>query len=116
MRHLLDVNALVALGFLHHDFHSRVSKWVVNISSEESAEFVTCAITEIGFLRVLSQTPRYGFTIAQGKELLFRLKSGKKLRFSFLTDDQGIVQLPMWVKSSKQITDGHLLQLSRTNG
>lgn len=116
MRYLLDVNALVALGFLHHDFHPRVSHWLMNLVSKEIPQFATCSITELGFLRVLTQTPRYGFTIVQGKDLLLRLKSGKKLAFSFLNDDQGIADLPAWIKSSKQITDGHLLQLARTNG
>jgi len=28
MIYLLDVNALVALGFIHHEFHNRVAAWV----------------------------------------------------------------------------------------
>jgi predicted nucleic acid-binding protein len=28
MINLLDVNALVALGFLNHEFHARVASWV----------------------------------------------------------------------------------------
>jgi hypothetical protein len=28
MKYLLDVNGLVALGFLQHDFHERVASWV----------------------------------------------------------------------------------------
>lgn len=28
MRYLLDVNALVALGFLEHEFHERISLWL----------------------------------------------------------------------------------------
>ena len=28
MKYLLDVNALVALGFLQHQFHERVAAWV----------------------------------------------------------------------------------------
>jgi hypothetical protein len=28
MKYLLDVNVLVALGFLQHEFHERVASWV----------------------------------------------------------------------------------------
>lgn len=28
MRYLLDVNALVVLGFVNHEFHDRVASWV----------------------------------------------------------------------------------------
>jgi hypothetical protein len=28
MKYLLDVNALVALGLIHHEFHDRVAAWV----------------------------------------------------------------------------------------
>ena len=28
MKYLLDVNGLVALGFLQHEFHERVASWV----------------------------------------------------------------------------------------
>ena len=34
MRYLLDVNALVALGFLQHEFHERVAHWALSIAFE----------------------------------------------------------------------------------
>jgi predicted nucleic acid-binding protein len=59
MIYLLDVNALVALGFMNHEFHSRVASWV---QSSNSNQLASCSITELGFLRVLAQAPAYGFT------------------------------------------------------
>ena len=55
MKYLLDVNALVALGFIHHEFHGRVAAW---IKHNEFPDLATCSITELGFVRVLSQAPR----------------------------------------------------------
>lgn len=48
MRYLLDVNALVALGFLEHEFHARVGRWLLSLARGESYEILTCPITELG--------------------------------------------------------------------
>jgi predicted nucleic acid-binding protein len=58
MKYPLDVNALVALGFIHHEFHDRVAEW---IKAQQLPELATCSITELGFVRILSQAPAYGF-------------------------------------------------------
>jgi hypothetical protein len=34
----------------------------------------------------------------------------------FIPDDHDVSQLPGWVKTPKQITDGHLAQLAKANG
>jgi uncharacterized protein len=112
MTHLLDVNALVALGFLQHEFHARVASWV---RANESLLLATCSITELGFLRVLTQAPAYGFTIPQARTLLLRLKETEMPRFTFVADDHDVSHLPSWVKTAKQITDGHLLRLAHAN-
>lgn len=114
MKYLLDVNALVALGFLQHEFHERVARWVHTMSSEKASELATCAITELGFVRVLVQAPQYGFDVPQARELLLELKSADVVRFAFIPDDHTISHLPAWVKTAKQITDGHLGELARS--
>jgi len=55
MKYLLDVNALVALGFLQHEFHERVAAWVRTSIAKGTVEMATCSITELGFVRVLVQ-------------------------------------------------------------
>ena len=112
MRYLLDVNALVALGFLEHEFHSRVAKWV----SSESPSLATCSITELGFVRVLSQVPQYRLGVVDALTLLLRLKSSRKADISFIADDIDLSQLPRWVRSPHQLTDGHLLCLAKASG
>jgi predicted nucleic acid-binding protein len=113
MKYLLDVNALVALGFIHHEFHGRVAAW---IKAQQFPELATCSITELGFVRVLSQAPAYGFTMVQARTALLRLKKARVLTFTFITDAHDISRLPTWVKSPKQTTAGHLMELARVNG
>jgi uncharacterized protein len=113
MKYLLDVNALVALGFGNHEFHPRVTSW---LRAQEFPDLATCSITELGFVRVLVQAPAYGLTIAQARTVLLRLKAASTPPFTFIADDHDISDLPAWVKTPKQITDGHLVKLASTNG
>jgi predicted nucleic acid-binding protein len=55
VKYLLDVNVLVALGFLQHEFHERVANWVHTLASRGIPELATRSITELGFVRVLAQ-------------------------------------------------------------
>jgi uncharacterized protein len=113
MIYLLDVNALVALGFMNHEFHPRVARWV---QSNRSAQLASCSITELGFLRVLAQAPAYGFTVAQARSVLLRLKEAPIRPLAFISDGHDVSHLPGWVKAPKQITDGHLSDLAKANG
>ena len=81
MKYLLDVNVLVALCVETHEFHSRVSRWIDNNIHSGDMEFLTCSITELGYLRVLAQTPVYSFTIEHGKQFLTQLKSSTLVRW-----------------------------------
>ena len=92
MRYLLDVNALVALGFLQHEFHERVAACVRASVVKGSVELATCSITELGFVRVLVQAPQYGFAVSQARDLLLRLKAARVLKF--IPDDHDISRLP----------------------
>ena len=112
MKYLLDVNALVALGFIQHEFHDRVASWV---QAQQFPPLATCSITELGFVRVVAQAPAYGLTVAQARTLLLRLKKASASALTFISDHQDISRLPMWVKTPKQTTDGHPVQLARTN-
>jgi uncharacterized protein len=113
MKYLLDVNALVALGFMHHEFHGRMAAWM---QAQQFPPLATCSITELGFVRVLAQAPTYGFTIAQARTLLLRLKKAPSLEVTFISDTHDISHLPGWVKAPRQTTDGHLAQLASANG
>ena len=113
MIYLLDVNALVALGFINHEFHDRLASWV---QSQNSPNLASCSITELGFVRVLAQAPAYGFTVTQARTLLLRLKDARTSPLTFIPDEHDVSHLPAWVKAPKQITDGHLSKLATANG
>ncbi len=115
MRYLLDVNALVALGFLEHEFHERVALWVLSLGKGTRYAMLTCAITELGFVCVLSQAPQYGLTVAQLRALLVKLKKQGAIPFEFIADDHDISRLPAWVKTGRQTTDGRLAELARAH-
>jgi len=112
MIYLLDVNALVALGFINHEFHDRIAAWV---QSQNSPNLASCSITELGFVRVLAQAPVYGFTVTQSRTLLLRLKEARTFPLAFIPDDHDVSHLPTWVRAPKQITDGHLSKLATAN-
>ncbi|HEV2387071.1 MAG TPA: PIN domain-containing protein [Candidatus Acidoferrales bacterium] len=112
----MDVNALVALSFLQHEFHYRVATWVQALASRGALEVVTCSITELGFVRVLAQASEYGLTVSQARSVLARLKAEGDLKFSFIADDHDASRLPGWAKTPRQTTDGHLAELARAHG
>jgi len=115
MRYLLDVNTLLALVVLEHEFHARVASWVERLGASGVPEMATCSITELGFVRVLAQAQQYGSSVAQAHELLLKVKDSDRMRWTFIPDDHGISHLPKWVRTPKQTTDGHLTELARAN-
>ena len=79
MIYLLNVSALLALGFANHEFHARFTAWLDRLAKDGLPEFATCSITELGFVRILSQTGHYGIHIPveEARRLLLRLKSSR---------------------------------------
>ncbi|MEI6073124.1 MAG: PIN domain-containing protein [Verrucomicrobiae bacterium] len=107
MKYLLDVNALIALGYKQHAFHKRVAGWAVGKS------LATCSIAELGFIRILAQLPEADVSVATSREMLATMK--RERRITQIPDSQSAVELPVWVQRPGQITDGHLLVLARSN-
>lgn len=73
MRALLDVNVLLALLDAEHVDHRRATDWLL---TEIEHGWSSCAITQNGFVRIISQ-PRYPnpITSAEAIELLGRATS-----------------------------------------
>jgi hypothetical protein len=113
MKYLLDVNVLIALGFRFHSFHDRVALW---LQAEAFPMIATCSITELGFVRVLSQNHSYGLSVMNARTLLEQFKRGSKSPIVRIADDHGSAEIPDWVNSPKHVTDGHLLQLAAAKG
>lgn len=113
MKYLLDVNVLVAFGMINHSLNVRVTDWIV---ANAPLVVATCAITELGFIRVISQTESYGLTVAEAQTELLILKGLPYLTWEFFGDELDVSALPSWVKTGKQTTDGHLVQLAQAHG
>jgi predicted nucleic acid-binding protein len=113
MKYLLDVNALIAYGYRKHGFHDQVGSWM---RTQKDARFLTCSITELGFVRVLGNVRAYGMNVAHARSLLMEMKAWKEQPLEFLPDGSDISALPAWVKTPRQTTDGHLTQLASANG
>jgi len=115
-RALLDVNVLLALLDGDHVEHQRTWAW---LDAEISAGWTSCAITENGFVRILSQ-PRYPspVTTAEAVELLDRARNGGHHAFwpcdvsvldAKVVDRRGLL-------GPRQVTDAYLLALAVAHG
>lgn len=115
MKFLLDVNVLLAIGLRQHALHNRAIAWA-HSSVLGDSELATCSITELGFLRIVPQVKPYGVSFTHARDLLLNLKRSPALKLTFIADSVDGSQLPTWVTTAKQTTDGHLWQLAETNG
>ncbi|MGH8017425.1 MAG: PIN domain-containing protein [Opitutaceae bacterium] len=107
MRHLLDVNALIALAHRSHVRHARALGWFQATRASGDA-LGTCAITELGFVRVAVQAD-----VASARKALEQLKKSSPVPFELLADDLGADRLPGFAKTPAKLMDGHLLELAR---
>lgn len=116
MRALLDINVLLALFDADHIDHGRARRW---LGTEIRHGWASCAITQNGFLRVISQ-PRYPspVPVARAVERLFGATRSEHHEFwpcdlSLL--DQGIIDATK-VHGPRQVTDIYLLALALARG
>jgi toxin-antitoxin system PIN domain toxin len=114
MKYLLDVNMLVALGHTLHVHHVRAERWLKSIASRTEG-LATCAITELGFVRVSVQTGLQP-DVATAAKALASLKASSPVGIELWPDALAVDKLPRYVKKAAELTDGHLLELARANG
>lgn len=111
-RALLDVNVLLALLDSDHVDHGRARDW---LDAEISAGWASCAITENGFVRILSQ-PRYPSPVSPtvAIELLSSARGGGHHAFwpcdISVLDDERVDRTVL--HGSRQVTDAYLLALA----
>lgn len=115
MRALLDINVLLALLDRDHVDHERARAW---ITEKSNRSWASCAITQNGFVRVISQA-RYPSPVppSHAIELLARATGTPHHEFwpcavSLL--DPAIVDRGR-LHSSKHVTDAYLLALAVAN-
>ena len=113
MKYLLDVNALLALAHQDHADHEKASIWYRETAGAASA-FLTCPITELGFLRVSMQAG-LSRNLDAAQDTLSGVKKSSRVPFDFVPDSVAVDQLPPYVRTPEQLTDGYLLQLAKAN-
>ena len=114
MKYLLDVNALLALAHQDHADHEKASIWFKETAGAASM-FLTCPITELGFLRVSMQAG-LSRNLDAAQETLFGMKKSSRVPFVFVPDSVAVERLPSYVRAPAHLTDGYLLQLAKANG
>jgi uncharacterized protein len=109
--HLLDVNALVALAWDSHVHRHVMRRW---FRANAARGWVTCPVTESGFVRVSSNPKVLPHPIASdvAREVLLELRQAETHRF--VVDDVSLVDddVPA-IAGHRQVTDVHLLVLAR---
>lgn len=114
MKHLLDINLLIALGHSAHVHHPRALRWFHSVKRNPDT-LCTCAITELGFVRVTVQTGLQ-VDVSSARKALTALKSSSTLPFELLEDAIGADRLPSFARTPGKLTDGHLLELAHHHG
>lgn len=112
MRSLLDVNVLLALLDADHVDHATARVW---LSSQIGNGWSSCAVTQNGFVRILSQ-PRYPNPVPP-EEAIGRLRRATSTEHHAFWDCQISLLEPDIIDTTRihgprQVTDAYLLALA----
>lgn len=111
-RALLDINVLVALLDSDHIDHTRAHDW---LDEQIDAGWASCAITENGFVRIISQ-PRYPSPIAPAEAIELLTRASEGARHEFWACDVSLVDATIVdgsrLHGPRQVTDAYLLALA----
>jgi predicted nucleic acid-binding protein len=106
VRYLLDVNALLAWEHGNSPHHVSFHAWAKAIGRKN---LWTCALSELGFLRVSMQV--FGYSPHQASEALAVLKQNA----GGFIEVAPTPRLPGWASSAAKTSDGYLTQVAREN-
>lgn len=115
-RALLDINVLLALLDSDHIHHEQAREW---IDAEIESGWASCAITENGFVRIISQ-PRYPSPISPSEAIDLLAGATRTRHHGFwpctvsLLDDDMVERSHL--HNPRQVTDAYLLALAVANG
>jgi predicted nucleic acid-binding protein len=106
MKHLLDVNVLLAVLIKTHPHHSEAFTWLAGKS------IVLCPIGELGFLRISSNKKAYGLPMDGIRQTLREFAAERKA--DRIPDD--LPALNSHPRASAQVTDHYLADLAAKHG
>lgn len=115
MRALLDTNVLLALLDRDHVDHQRARDW---LGAEIGDGWATCAITENGFVRILSQ-PRYPSPVPPALAIERLAGATRTEHHAFWACTVSLLDSALIDRSRlhgpKQVTDAYLLALAASH-
>jgi len=110
---LLDVNVLIALLWPAHESHARAQRWFTQNAQQGWA---TCALTQLGFVRVTSNPGFSGRAVSPRDALEVLRGTMSHPGHRFWTEDLGVTEaLPQFgrrLMGHQQITDAYLVALA----
>lgn len=110
---LLDTNVLLALAWPNHQHHAEAHKW---FSTHEGKPWGTCALTQLGFIR-LSSNPSYTPSAVAPHEaaaLLSKLVAHASHRF-LSSPSTAEVSIYTHALGHQQVNDAWLVEAARRN-
>lgn len=112
MRALLDINVLLALLDADHVDHGRAKAW---LASEIDHGWSSCALTQNGFVRIISQ-PRYPSPIPPAEAIRRLRRATEGAHHAFWDCDISLLDRqvidPTGILGPRQVTDAYLLALA----
>ncbi len=106
MKHLLDVNVLLAGIVETHAHHQEAAAWL------EGKSIVLCPLSELGFLRICSHPRAIGLSMDRARQALDNFCSVRKA--DRIPDD--LPALDSRPRTSDQVTDHYLADLAAKHG
>lgn len=114
-RALLDINVLIALLDSDHIDHDRAHDW---LDDEINAGWASCAITENGLVRIISQ-PRYPSPVSPAQAVDMLSRACDSADHEFWACDVSLLDARIVDRSRvhgpRQVTDAYLLALAATH-
>ena len=107
MKYLLDTNALLAWEHVNSPHHAAFHAWATKTAS---ANWWTCAHTELGFLRVSMQV--FSYSLPQAHDALAILKQHAK----GFVERAPSPRLAAWASTAGRTSDAYLTQIAHENG
>ena len=109
MKYLLDVNVVLAALLPAHADRARFVAWA---RRRRPTDLATCALTELGFLRVA--VAAYGYSVADARIMLRRHQRDGVGYVSNLPRPAEV--MPDWVQGHNQTSDGYLCAVAAAHG
>jgi toxin-antitoxin system PIN domain toxin len=102
MKHLLDVNVLLAAIWSHHPHHAAAFDWL------EGKGVALCPIAQLGFLRISTNKKTFNAPMQKARDSLSKFIQERKAEF--VSDD--LPALDSKPAASKEVTDHYLADLA----